>query len=80
MNKYDNLSESDKKLVKEFVETHWNAQWFRRDIPPTLYQNHPSRMCKTLEVSVAYKPLNEMKSVLAFADKHQIAVEFLIVS
>lgn len=79
-NPYDSYSDEDKALVKEFVEKHWNAQWFKKEYPPLLIANHPNTMRKTLEVVVDYKPLNEMKHIYAFGDKHKIAIEFKILS
>jgi hypothetical protein len=75
--KADELSNEDKQIIFEFYNMYSGRQWFNR---AEIVLNHPKHMKKTLEVYGNYNPLLEMKEILTFTQRHNIAVEVIDLS
>jgi hypothetical protein len=72
--KFAHLPESDRQMLKEFVQKYYSAQWFKAvDIVES-----PTRMCKVMEVKCTYKPLAELKDILLITGKYNVPVEFTV--
>jgi hypothetical protein len=69
-------NEQDRQILAEFIQTYHQRQWLRG---ANVIENHPERMCKTLEVAVNYKPVAEMKELLEFAHSKHIALNITVV-
>jgi hypothetical protein len=77
---YENLSESDKQILKEFILTHGNKQWFIQDprvCAVNIVYNHPTKLKKTLQMVVNYRPMYEMNEILEFVRKHDIELDII---
>ena len=66
--------QEDKVALGEFYDIFSKMQWFER---AEIIENHPTKMKKTLEVLVRYKPLLEQKEILTFTAKHNVALEMV---
>jgi hypothetical protein len=75
--KYANLPESDKKILRDFLEKFSTRQWLLEG-GVMIVENHPSRLCRTLVIDVLYDPLVERKELYAFAQPHNLAVEIVV--
>ena len=72
-----NLPDADKVRIFDFYNLYSGRQWFNRaEIVP----NHPKHMKKTLEIYCNYNPLLEMKDILSFTQKDNMAVEIIDLS
>ena len=71
------LPNEDKQKIFEFYSLYSPRQWFNR---AEIILNHPKHMKKTLEVYCNYNPLLEMKDILTFTQRHNIAVEIIDLS
>jgi len=69
-------NETDRTILAEFIQKYHTHQWLRG---ANVIAMHPSRLCKTLEVAVNYRPVREMSDLLAFGEKHGVALEFVTV-
>ena len=70
-------NEKDRQALAEFIQTYHTHQWLRG---ANIVENHPTRLCKTLEVAVNYRPVNEMVELLDFTSKNGLALEFVQVN
>lgn len=75
--KLESLSQEDRTLLGEFYNLYSTKQWFDR---AEIIENHPRQFKKTLELTVNYPPLLEMKDILSFVQKYSIAVETVVPS
>lgn len=64
----------DRAVLAEFIQTYHNHQWLRG---ANIVELHPTRLCKTLEVHVNYRPVRENMELMSFAEKHGVALEFV---
>jgi hypothetical protein len=65
-------TQEDRMILGDFYNTYSNRQWFER---AEIVENHPKHMKKTLEITVTYNPLLEIKEILTFVHKYNLAVE-----
>jgi hypothetical protein len=75
LNEVTKLKPQDRALLGEFYDIYQNRQWFNSAL---VVENHPTHMRKTLVVNVQYRPLVEMKEVLSFVSKHNLALDFIV--
>lgn len=66
----------DKRILGEFYDTFHKMQWFGK---AELFENHPTQMKKTLEVTVRYIPTLEMKEILTWLHKYQMGLEWKVI-
>jgi len=69
-------NEKDRAVLTEFIQKYHTHQWLRG---ANIIENHPTRMAKTLEVCVNYRPVREMNELMEFAHKHTLALEFVTI-
>jgi len=67
-------NEKDRQILAEFIQKYHTHQWLRG---ANVIELHPTRLCKTLEIVVNFRPVREMGDLLAFGDKHGVALEFV---
>lgn len=70
-------SPEDRRILGEFYDLYKDRQWFDR---AEIVENHPTQMRKTLEITVKYNPLLEMKEILNFIRKYNLALEQISLS
>lgn len=68
-------NQEDRRVLGEFWDLYKNHQWFRS---ANIVENHPTQMRKTLEINANYKPIVEIKDVLSFTHKYNLAVEWVL--
>ena len=73
--KLESLNQADRQALGEFYNLYSGKQWFGR---AEIIENHQTQMRKTLELIVNYPPLLEMKEILTFAQKYNLAVETIV--
>ncbi len=61
-------------VLGEFYDIFKNKQWFWR---AELVESHPTHMTTTLEIYCKYNPVLEMKEILQFTARHNIALEMV---
>jgi hypothetical protein len=66
-----------RRLLGEFYDIHKNKQWFQR---AEFLEVHPSHMRPAIEIYCQIKPVLEMKDILQFADRNNVAVDFIVLS
>jgi hypothetical protein len=66
-----------RRILGEFYDIHKNDQWFQR---AEFIEVHPSHMRPTIEVHCRNKPVLEMKNILQFAGRYNLALEWIILS
>lgn len=71
-----NLSNEDKLIIFEFYGLYSSRQWFDK----VEVMIHPNQMKKTLEITCNYNPLLEMKDILTFTQRHNMAIEIVDLS
>ena len=76
-NKLDRLSQEDRNILGEFYNGYSTRQWFHR---AEIIEKHPKHMKKTLELSVNYNPVLEMKEVLSFTQRYNMAIDIIDLS
>lgn len=69
-------TQEDKRVLGEFYDTFSRMQWFEK---AELFENHPTQMCKALEVTANYLPTLEMKDILTWAHKYQLRIEWKVI-
>ena len=69
-------NEKDRQILAEFIQKYHTHQWLRG---ANVIEMHPTRLCKTLEVAVNYRPVRELADILDFCAQRGIALEFLTV-
>lgn len=72
--KLDGLSLEHRRILGEFYDWQKDKQWFIR---AELIPLHASHMKPTIELYCSYNPVLEMKEILQFTSKHNIAVEVI---
>ena len=65
----------DKRILGEFYDVFSRMQWFEK---AEMFENHPTRMSKAIEVTANYLPTLEMKEILMWAHKYQMPVEWKV--
>lgn len=63
-----------RRILGEFYDTNKNRQWFHR---AELVEMHPSHMKPTLEIYCDYNPVLEMKDILQFTSRYNLALEII---
>lgn len=63
-----------RRVLGEFYDSAKDRQWFER---AELVENHPTHMKKTLELHCKYNPVLEMKEILSFCHKYDLALEIV---
>ena len=66
-----------RKALGEFYDLNKNRQWFHR---AELIEMHPSHMKPTLEIYCQYNPVLEMKEILSFTSRYNLALEIIALS
>jgi hypothetical protein len=66
-----------RRILGEFYDINKNRQWFRR---AELIELHPTHMKPTIEIYCDYNPVLEMKDILQFTSKYNVAVEIFALS
>lgn len=61
-----------RRILGEFYDINKNRQWFHR---AELVEMHPSHMKPTLELYCDYNPVLEMKDILQFTSRYNLALE-----
>lgn len=61
-------------ILGEFYDINKNKQWFDR---AELIELHPNHMKPAIEIYCGYNPVLEMKDILQFASRHNIAIEVI---
>lgn len=61
-----------RKVLGEFYDINRTKQWFHR---AELVEMHPTHMKPTLEIHSRYNPILEMKEILEFTNKYNLALE-----
>ena len=74
---YSEVSQEHRRILGEFYDFNKNRQWFRR---AELVELHPNHMKPTLEVYCDYNPVLEMKDILQFTGKYNLALEIVPLS
>lgn len=72
----DGLSDTEKLQIFEFYGLYSGRQWFDK---AEIY-THPNQLKRTLELTCNYNPLLEMKEILTFTSKYNLAVEIVDLS
>jgi len=67
----------DRRILGEFYDQYKDNQWFQR---AELIPNHPRQMKRTLEIYAAYNPLLQMKDLISFTSKYNLALEIVDLS
>jgi hypothetical protein len=67
-------SQEHRRILGEFYDINKSRQWFYR---AELIELHPSHMKPTLEIYCNYNPVLEMKDILQFTNKYNIALEIV---
>ena len=75
--KIQNLTVADRQILFEFYGMYSDRQWFDK---AELLLTHSTHMKRTLEVSCNYNPLLEMKEILTFTQRHNLAVDIVDLS
>ena len=63
-----------RRILGEFYDINKNRQWFKR---AELIENHPSHMKPTIEIYCDYTPVLEMKELLEFTTRYNLALNFV---
>ena len=63
-----------RQILGEFYDMNKNKQWFNR---AELIELHSSHMKPTIEIFCDYHPVLEMKDIIQFANRHNIAIEVI---
>jgi hypothetical protein len=71
---YKQLPDRLRLALGEFYDNSKNKQWFRR---AEIVQQHPMHMKNTLEIYCEYAPVLEMKEILQFTAKYDLALEIV---
>ena len=66
-----------RRILGEFYDEFHEKQWFHR---VEFVENHPNHMKDTLEIYCKYNPVLEMKPILEFTGKYQIALQIVAFS
>jgi hypothetical protein len=66
-----------RRVLGEFYDFNKNKQWFHR---AELVEMHSTHMKPTLEIHCTYNPVLEMKEILQFCSKYNIANEIVAFS
>jgi hypothetical protein len=69
--------EKNKVALASFYDMFSKRGWFYR---AELIENHQNHMRAALEIHCIIKPVLEMKDIFQFADKHSVALEFIVLS
>ena len=67
-------STEHRRILGEFYDLNKNKQWFDR---AEFVELHSSHMKPTIEIYCQYNPVLEMKEILEFTTKHNIALEII---
>ena len=70
-------NQEHRRILGEFYDFNKNKQWFHR---AEFVEMHPTHMKPTLEIYCKYNPVLEMKEILQFCDKYNIAHEIVAFS
>jgi len=66
-----------RRILGEFYDRFNRQQWFYR---AEYVENHPNHMKDTLVIHCKYNPVLEMKPILEFTSKYQVALEIVAFS
>ncbi len=72
--KLDGLSQEHRRILGEFYDWQKGKQWFKR---AEIISLHPTHMKPALEIYCDYNPVLEMKDILQFTGKYNLAVEII---
>ena len=68
------LSQEHRRILGEFYDINKNRQWFYR---ARLIELHPTHMKPALQVFCDYNPVLEMKELLTFTSRYNLALEII---
>lgn len=63
-----------KRILGEFYDINKDRQWFNR---AELIELHSTHMKPTIEIYCHYNPVLEMKEILQFASRYNVALEII---
>ena len=66
------VNKEHRRILGEFYDLNKNKQWFLR---AELIELHSTHMKPTIEIYCSYNPVLEMKEILTFTNKYNIAFE-----
>jgi hypothetical protein len=66
-----------RRILGEFYDLNKNKQWFHR---AEFVEMHPTHMKAALEIYCMYNPVLEMKELLQFTSKYNLALEIIAFS
>jgi hypothetical protein len=66
-----------RRILGEFYDFNKNKQWFHR---AELVEMHSTHMKPTIEIYCTYNPVLEMKDILQFCDRYNVAHEIIAFS
>lgn len=63
-----------RRILGEFYDINKNKQWFHR---AELVELHSTHMKPTIEIYCSYNPVLELKEIIQFSDRHNLAFQII---
>jgi len=74
INDYSKVSSEQRRILGEFYDIFSKKQWFHRT---ELMELHPTHMKPAIQVFCNYNPILEMKEILTFTNRYNLALEII---